>query len=252
MVLCAIMAKPLFKKQGYCPICETDVTFNAWGENLRDAYLCGRCGSVPRERALMVALNGFCPDWRDMKIHESSPGERGVSLRLKDECPGYLPTHYSPDIPLGDHSPEGGWLNQDLEHQTFPDDSFDLVVTQDVFEHLFDPDAASREIARTLKPGGIHVFTTPLVFGAGRESIQCAVRGTDGQIIHLQKPDYHLNPIDAKGSLVTFWWGYDIAPRIDAAAPFQTTIWKDERPEFGIAGPLIEVLVSMKKPAAPF
>ncbi len=36
-------------------------------------------------------------------------------------------------------------------------------LTQDVFEHLFDPAAAFREIARTLQPGGAHVFTTLLV-----------------------------------------------------------------------------------------
>jgi len=38
-----------------------------------------------------------------------------------------------------------------------------LHLTQDVFEHMFDPAAAFREIVRTLQPGGAHVFTTPLV-----------------------------------------------------------------------------------------
>ena len=73
------------------------------------------------------------------------------------------------------------------------------------------------------------------------------MQGDDGETVHLQKPDYHLNPIDPKGSLVTFWWGYDLLLRIDAAAPFQTMMLKDEQPQFGIVGPLVEVLVSVKR-----
>ena len=30
-------------------------------------------------------------------------------------------------------------------------------------EHIFNPQSAFREIARTLKPGGAHIFTVPLI-----------------------------------------------------------------------------------------
>jgi ubiquinone/menaquinone biosynthesis C-methylase UbiE len=45
------------------------------------------------------------------------------------------------------------------EAQSFPAESFDIVVTQDVFENLFAPDRAIKEIARTLRPGGAHIMT---------------------------------------------------------------------------------------------
>ena len=51
---------------------------------------------------------------------------------------------------------------EDLEQQTFDDESFDLVVAQDVMEHVFHPDRAYREIWRTLKPGGLYIHTTPI------------------------------------------------------------------------------------------
>jgi 2-polyprenyl-3-methyl-5-hydroxy-6-metoxy-1,4-benzoquinol methylase len=47
--------------------------------------------------------------------------------------------------------------------QTFENESFDLVITSDVFEHLPDVAPAVREILRTLKPGGAHIFTVPWI-----------------------------------------------------------------------------------------
>jgi SAM-dependent methyltransferase len=37
----------------------------------------------------------------------------------------------------------------------FPDQRFDLVYSSDVFEHLYDIDAATREVARVLRPDGV-------------------------------------------------------------------------------------------------
>lgn len=42
----------------------------------------------------------------------------------------------------------------------FRDEAFDLVVTVAVFEHLYDPFQAARELYRVLKPGGAVVGTT--------------------------------------------------------------------------------------------
>jgi SAM-dependent methyltransferase len=43
----------------------------------------------------------------------------------------------------------------------FEDDSFDLAVCVEVFEHLFAPDRAAGEIRRLLRPGGKLVVSTP-------------------------------------------------------------------------------------------
>jgi len=51
------------------------------------------------------------------------------------------------------------------------DESFDLVITLDVFEHVLRPAKAFAEIARTLKPGGAHIYTVPYYRGkSGRPS----------------------------------------------------------------------------------
>lgn len=43
----------------------------------------------------------------------------------------------------------------------FDDDFFDVVISNQVFEHVQDPPAALREIARVLKPGGVFLALFP-------------------------------------------------------------------------------------------
>ena len=132
----------------------------------------------------------------------------GLSAKLAAECPGYVATHHDPSIPFGSRHPVGGHRCEDLERLTFATASFDVVITQDVFEHVFDADAAFREVQRTLRAGGAHLFTVPLVRGT-QPSRQRAVRGAEG-IRHLEPPQYHGNPMSEDGSLVTWDWGHDI------------------------------------------
>ena len=50
-------------------------------------------------------------------------------------------------------------VNQPLH--TYPDDSFDVVVTNQVIEHLSNTDLFVKEIFRILRPGGYAIVSTP-------------------------------------------------------------------------------------------
>jgi len=226
--------------RGYCPICERTTTFIERGPWLRDQYHCTRCHSIPRWRALMHVLAETFPDWRARTIHECSPGGP-LSEKLARECAGYVPTHYFPGEKGG--SMVRGFRCEDLMAQTFPDAAFDLVVTSDVFEHIPNAEAASREIMRTLKPGGAHVFTVPW-FRSKPTVVRAVIR--EGQLVHLAPPDYHGNPVDENGSLVFTEWGEDF--------PFLSSKWtgvpllicrvRDRR--LGLDGEFLEVFVQQK------
>ena len=233
-----------FENDGYCPCCEKNVRFIAKSEWLRDDYLCSNCGSLPRERALMFCLEKFYPNWRELTIHESSPVFRGASKHLAEECKNYLPSFFYPDISPGTYFK--GYRCENLEELTFKDESIDIHVTQDVFEHILEPGKAFKEIKRTLKGGGSHIFTVPMV-NKNKQSVVRAVLTDKITIDYLKEPVFHGNPITDEGSLVTIDWGYDICDFIFKASGLFTTIVYIDNISRGIRAELIEVLITRKE-----
>ncbi len=231
-------------QKGYCPCCEKEVNFYSYHPWLRDNFICQSCHSIPRERALMLVIEKHYPGWKSLSIHESSPGNRGVSVKLKEQCKSYTASHYYPNKKKG--LIIDGFRNEDLENQTFEDGSFNLVVTQDVMEHIYNPSKAFSEIARTLKTGGAHIFTVPLI-NKFNNTERWANKAEDGAPIFLKEPEYHDNPVNSKGSPVTMHWGYDIVDLIKEESGLESTVEYINDLHYGVRAEYIEVIVSQKK-----
>jgi SAM-dependent methyltransferase len=192
----------------------------------------------------MWVLDHFRPSWPGDVVHESSPGNRGASVRLSAQCSAYVSSQFFSGVPSGQRVQQMRCEN--LEAMSFSDASVDVHVTQDVLEHVFDPDAVFREIARTLVPGGMHIFTTPLVNKHSRTERAASL--VNGEIVHHLPPEYHGNPVSAEGSLVTMRWGYDITEHIARASGLSTQLVYLDALELGIRAEYIEVLIT-RKPA---
>jgi len=190
------------------------------------------------------------PDWRSCIVHESSPSIRGTSQRLKNEVSNYIETQFFSKELLG--SVVRGFRNENLEKMTFANNSIDLHITQDVIEHVFDVDRAFAEIARTLKSGGMHIFTVPIVQQAGIPTVQRAEITKKGKIVHLLEPVYHGTPwkdgeyVADESTLVVYDWGYDIVQRIYEASQMHTIVLQIDDISRGIRAEYIDVLVSIK------
>jgi SAM-dependent methyltransferase len=232
-----------FKQEGFCPCCERDVIFKSHHSWLRDNFKCSNCKSIPRERALMLTIKNEYPNWKNLKIHESSPGKRGHSVTLKQQVTDYTETQYFVNQPLGKLFQ--GIRNEDLENQTFEDQSFDLVITSDVMEHIYQPDKAFKEIHRTLKPGGSHIFSVPLI-NKHMPTKRWANKGIDGEPEFLFEPEWHGNPIDKKGSPVTMHWGFDIIDYIKKHTQAESKIVYINDLQYGIRAEYIEIIVAKK------
>jgi len=210
---------------------------------------CASCGSWPAQRAFWFAMTSLRPNWRDLAIHESSAGGDPVTSRFLKECRNYIISQYDPDRPGGmmvfDPDKAGGkYIVQDLQKQTFPDGYFDLVVTREVFEHVFDPAAAISEIVRTLKPGGLCLMAVPV---ANRfKPTQRRARITDGVLEHILPPEYHGNPMSQDGALVTIDWGYDIAPLLTKFSGIHFYSQTFDNRELGIKDEFNQIVIGIK------
>lgn len=225
---------------GHCNICEQSTTFVEHDPWLRDHYRCARCGSIPRNRALVNGLNLFCPEWQDAALHESSPGGP-FSSYLRRVCSSYTSSHCYADVPRGDY--QGVHRSEDLTALTFADASFEVFVTSDVFEHVLEPERAFAEIARVLRKGGAHVFTLPWYRHLATTAPR-AQRGVEDQIVHLMEPVYHGNPLSVAGALVTRDWGRDIGDVVYTQSGMHTTIYLERDRAKGLDGDFLEVFIS--------
>ena len=132
---------------------------------------------------------------------------------------------------------------------TFPTNLVDqtseaIENTQDVMEHVFDPFQVFREISHTLRPGEAHVVTVEV--HECHSSRRRAERLPDGSINHLLPAQYHGNPVDNQGSLVTINWGDDICQAIAHATGMSTEVYVIDDLSRGIRAKYIEVFVSRK------
>ncbi|MRX51489.1 methyltransferase domain-containing protein [Paracoccus sp. S-4012] len=226
-----------------CPICAKPRRFEAADDFFapRDALTAPDCelnGCVTRERALAATLFSVYPrgEVRRMRVHEAAPGGRGISLWLHQNVGGLVLTGYFPDQPFGDMV--GHVRNEDLEAQTFEDECFDLVVHLDVMEHLFHPFRALTEIYRTLRPGGLCLFTAP-TYG-GRETSEQVAFLEDGAVRIVGEPEYHGNP-QGDGSLVTWRYGYDLPLLIARQTGFDVEVRRWQSPSIAVMGRMTEV-----------
>jgi len=225
---------------GYCNICQQPTLFRLLGSWHREQLRCMRCGSIARWRSLLYVLNQQLPHWKQLAIHESSPGG-AVSEHLAKHAKHYSSSHYYPEVKPG--SEHNGFRCENLEAMTFANESFDLFITQDVFEHLLQPELAIAEIARVLKPGGHHVFTIPWY---GFDQSRKRVTINNGELEYLQPAEYHGNPIDPNGSLVITDWGQDLAAIISQHADMSLQVIASRNSIRGIYGEGLNVFISRK------
>ncbi|MCB1500217.1 MAG: class I SAM-dependent methyltransferase [Bauldia sp.] len=206
---------------GMCTMCGNKGTFSGVRSPSRESFPCPSCRATLRYREqagaiLSVFSHGRShfldhfrhqPECQRLAILEAAI--RGPFIRRFKDVPGYVRSYYFEDAVPGET--RDGVICQDLERMTFADASFDLIITSDVMEHVFDVDAVIAETARVLRPGGAHIFSVPMVFPLRPGSTARARRGPGG-VEHLAEPRYHRSGLD-EPSLVVTDFGADLAAR---------------------------------------
>lgn len=195
-----------------CHICGATTDF-VIGDNdvlLREAKCCN-CGASIRNSDVAGELLGYINEWNS---DLTSMTERLSGLSILNACssgyihnalknlPEYTCCEYLDGVPSGEY--QDGVLCVDLCNIPFPADTFDLVITEDVFEHIVNYEKAMEEILRVLKVGGCHIFTVPVHENKKTES-------REGK-----QPVYHDDPVRPDdGTRVVTDWGEDIKDIIE-------------------------------------
>lgn len=123
--------------------------------------------------------------------------------------------YFGANIPKGFTSVDG-IRNEDLCHLSFADQSFDAVVSLDVFEHIPAYFDSFMECARILKPGGKLMWSVPFVSSAKKNIIKARLVG--GQVEHIiTPPEYHGDPLSPEGILCFQHFGWEMLDEMKRA-----------------------------------
>ena len=217
--------------------------------NLHETISAGELNA--RKRALLVVLEAVLTRQNkrgDAQLRIlSADGISRIARILRGEYAYFLGAEYLPtEDARKAYFPVP---HMDLQDIAYPDKSFDVFVSADVFEHVPNLDKALHEVYRILKPGGLLVSSFP--FGPKRRDTLVKARLTaSGEIEHVMEPEYHGNPVDPDGgSLVFSLPGWDILEQLREIGFVRARFDMVASARFGVLsdptlGPL--VLVAMK------
>lgn len=210
-----------YQVPGYCRVCEREVEFlvdrqcgavesaRSWLPNWRERMVCPRCALNNRQRMIAETARRVVRGYRDRRpdvylMEQVTPIFKWMNESVPQaHCVGS--EYLGPDAEPGQII--RGIRHEDVERLSFADGSFDLILSNDVLEHVADPQKALAEACRVLRPGGVLLMTVPFHLdkpvGVRRSAL------VDGELTHFLPEVYHGNPVSDEGSLVFTDFGWD-------------------------------------------
>jgi GT2 family glycosyltransferase/2-polyprenyl-3-methyl-5-hydroxy-6-metoxy-1,4-benzoquinol methylase len=218
-------AEDVYLLPGWCEVCESHAWFRVdkqsgarvrddgtWIPNWRERCECTGCGMNSRQRVIAARA-------KSLVQQRSSAGARtdvylteqvtAIFARLSATLPqaSWTGSEYlGPDVAPG--SVVRGIRHEDVERLSFAEGSFDLIVSNDVLEHVNRPELALAEMRRVLRPGGLLLLTAPFHVDLDRHRRRAEI--TESGLVHHLPAEYHGNPVSEDGSLVFVDFGWEL------------------------------------------
>ncbi|MFH1112361.1 MAG: class I SAM-dependent methyltransferase [Pseudomonadota bacterium] len=229
-----------FTVDGYCVPCGKRVAFlvdmqsggrkegGRWTPNWRERLECPICRMNNRQRLMAALIKQMLEgkrNWRVYFMEHVTPIFNWACNTFRDHTiigSEYLGYEYEGG------SVVNGIRHEDAENLSFGNNELDLLISNDVFEHVPNVAKAFAECARVLKPGGVMLATIP--FHSGNDDSVTRAKLVAGKLEHSLPPAYHGNPVSADGSLVFTDFGWDVIDDMRAAgfARVQIEIYGDD------------------------
>lgn len=248
---------------GFCHLCRRLVEFAIDGgpdfgpghPNLREGLVC-ECGAKNRDRLMMLASRDLLAGARHVVFFGALSGWARWARETHGDrilfCE-YLGEKADP----GAIVPIDGLIvqNEDMTRMTLPDASTDLVLHQDVLEHIPDYRAGLRETLRVLRPGGQTIFTAPFFHALDQTFVRAAFNEA-GELIHYAAPELHGDPLVPEGILAFYNFGWTLVDDLRAEGFSDVRLRMLYRPDLGIVsngcpeptGHMMPIVVAATKP----
>jgi len=215
MVESRIGKENLDKKQwlqiGFCELCGRDTRFSVSWEstqnnipNYREHLQCQHCKLPNRKRFILNLL----------KKRQAEDVKSVFMYEQTTDVFAYAKNAFNFDFTgsefLGYDKKPGqvidGIRHEDATGLSFPNNSFDILVSNDVFEHVQDIRKTLAEAYRVLREGGELLISVP--FSYSEQTVRRAYV-ENNRVKHILPAVYHQNPLSGDGSLVFYDYGWD-------------------------------------------
>ncbi len=235
--------KPYFS--GYCAVCDresefelpamaADADIHETDAKLREGLRCLGCGLAARKRAAFHAFLQFCePNPRD-RIYiceQISPLFKCLSSEFERVTGSEF---------LGEEHVSGRsyridgvqFRHEDLTRLSFASGSLEHILAFDVLEHVPNYRKALGECGRCLAPGGRLLLSVPFWLSRDQTHTRASVLAS-GEIVHHENPQYHGDPLNEKGLLCYYDYGWDILPAVAESGISDASLLIYWDPDFG-------------------
>ena len=184
----------------------------------RESGACGTCGAITRVRLAAEWFVRAAVNLNEPRIYVT---EQLTPLykALRNTFPAIIGSEFVPadearetaSVTLGHFLNEASARirHEDVCALSFGNDALDLIGSFDVLEHVPDYHAALFELHRVLAPGGQLLLTAPFLDGSATTLLRA--RLVDGEVEHIEAPEFHGNPTaPGDGVLCFYHFGWDL------------------------------------------
>ena len=193
-----------------CPLCNGSRLFIRTHVSPRIGTRCLSCLSTAHHRGIQVTLQqifGGNEGLGQKHVYElSAHGALYLNflrLQRKNNFSFMYSEYLDGQIPGKTYN---GVRCEDIQNLTFADETFDLITSTGVMEHVEDDEKGFSEVFRVLRSPGYYLFTVPFSINRPKTIIR-ARRDDDGNIINHHPPEYHGDPFRGEAGVFT-WRNY--------------------------------------------
>lgn len=210
----------------------------------RESGACSVCGAITRIRLAAEWFHRAAANTMQPRIYLTEQLTPLYKI-LRKTFPNIVGSEFTPDenerskaswqLKANLLDPMARIRHEDVCNLTFADESFDLIGSFDVLEHVPDYNQALSEFRRVLRHGGQLILTAPFLNASPTTLVRAKIE--NGNLVHVETPEYHGNPtIPCDGVLCFYHFGWDLLDALRSAgfrSAAMLDAWGQETALFG-------------------